>query len=657
MAAVRIIKRSPDLTDDFIVKVDTLMEDRSHGVLIGAVCLATAILEEDSSYMPEIKRYNVTLVKVLKNLLLSGYAPEHDISGITDPFLQVNILKLLRILGRGDANASDEMNDTLAQVATNTESAKNAGNSILYECVRTIMDIESTSGLRVLAINIMGRFLLNRDNNIRYVALKTMQKVVSIDIAAVTRHRNTILDCLRDPDISIRKKALELTYSIISSENVKSLVKEMINYLLVADAEFKESLVSKICGAVEHHSPSKKWHIDTVTKVLGLGGAYVTDEVIAATAHMISGTPELQSYAAGKLYSSMKENMGQYSLCLLASWCIGEYGNLIVGQAGEEVITEDSILNMLEQAMGLAEKNTLKEYILTALIKLTIRIPNSLPRIRDMIINQSNNISVEIQQRACEYLCILDSKWDRYRKGVLEVMPAFKRDEEGIEIGVIPVDSKPTAVAVEATPNPVEAAGNLLDFDLVLDPTPVAVEAPAVTGTAAPVAAPVQISTEQALFDIFAPSNEPAAAVPAPVMNLFDSAPAQDLEFEEFQGSSSSLSMVAYEDETIKVDFNCNKPDLDNPQITNIDSTISNKSGALLTDVNVQAAVPKHLKLALQHPSGTTLQSGTIITQNLKVTNSMQGEKAITLRLKIDFSVNGAKQTKMATVSSFNADY
>ena len=41
---------------------------------------------------------------------------EYDVGGINDPFLQVGILRLLRLLGRGDATASDAMSDVLAQV-------------------------------------------------------------------------------------------------------------------------------------------------------------------------------------------------------------------------------------------------------------------------------------------------------------------------------------------------------------------------------------------------------------------------------------------------------------------------------------------------------------------------------------------------------------
>jgi len=59
------------------------------------------------------------------------------------------------------------------------------------------MSIEAEAGLRVLAINILGRFLLNRDNNIRYVALNTLCKVVQTDTQAIQRHRNTVVDCLK----------------------------------------------------------------------------------------------------------------------------------------------------------------------------------------------------------------------------------------------------------------------------------------------------------------------------------------------------------------------------------------------------------------------------------------------------------------------------
>lgn len=182
------------------------------------------------------------------------------------------------------------MNDILAQVATNTDSTKNVGNSILYETVLTVLEIEADSGLRVMAINILGKFLSNKDNNIRYeasvfairavlidlvlryVALNTLNKVVSIDTNAVQRHRNIILDCLRDSDISIRRRALELSYALINESNVRILIRELLAFLEVADNEFRLGMTTQISLAAERFAPNKRWHIDTVLRVLKLVG-------------------------------------------------------------------------------------------------------------------------------------------------------------------------------------------------------------------------------------------------------------------------------------------------------------------------------------------------------------------------------------------------
>lgn len=183
LCALRVVRKVPDLQDHFVGKAKHLLNDRNHGVLLSAITLVIEMCLHNGETLEEFRPvsrefYNQfsyllhsqmlpLLVRQLKALVGTGYSPEHDVSGITDPFLQVKILRVLRLIGRNDPQSSEVMNDILAQVATNTDSSKNVGNSILYETVLTVLDIEAEAGLRVMAINILGKFLSNRDNNIR----------------------------------------------------------------------------------------------------------------------------------------------------------------------------------------------------------------------------------------------------------------------------------------------------------------------------------------------------------------------------------------------------------------------------------------------------------------------------------------------------------
>lgn len=126
----------------------------------------------------------------------------------------------------------------------------------------------SEGGLRVLAVNILGRFLLNSDKNIRYVALNTLLRTVHADTSAVQRHRTTILECLKDPDVSIRRRAMELSFALINGQNIRTMTKELLLFLEKSDAEFKAQCSSGMILAAERYSPNIRWHLDTQLSVL-----------------------------------------------------------------------------------------------------------------------------------------------------------------------------------------------------------------------------------------------------------------------------------------------------------------------------------------------------------------------------------------------------
>jgi AP-1 complex subunit gamma-1 len=73
-----------------------------------------------------------------------------------------------------------------------------------------------------------------------------LQKVLRHDLSAVQKHKATVLECLKENDLTIKKLALDLLYLITNESNVKSIVKEMLNYLLVAESDFIQDLTWKV---------------------------------------------------------------------------------------------------------------------------------------------------------------------------------------------------------------------------------------------------------------------------------------------------------------------------------------------------------------------------------------------------------------------------
>ncbi|XP_002732837.2 AP-1 complex subunit gamma-1 [Saccoglossus kowalevskii] len=669
LCAFRIIRKVPELMEIFIPATRALLSEKNHGVLLTAVSLITEMCEKSPDTLAHFRKNEElvpNLVRILKNLIMSGYSPEHDVSGVSDPFLQVKIIRLLRILGKDDPDASEAMNDILAQVATNTETSKNVGNAILYETVLAIMDIHSESGLRVLAINILGRFLLNNDKNIRYVALNTLLKTVSSDINAVQRHRSTIVDCLKDPDISIRKRAVELCFALITANNVRGMVKELIFFLEKSDPEFKSYVSSNVFLACEKYAPSQRWHIDTMMKVLTTAGNNVLDDTVASLIQMISDTSAYHAYVSQRLFKAIQENYTMQPLVQVAVWCIGEYGDLLMaGQLEEEEpiqVTEDEVVDILEKIIqSTVSLPITKQFVLTALMKLSTRFTVAVEHIKKTIALYGPSLDMELQQRAVEYSKLFQS-YDHMRAALLERMPPMEnKNISGSQIEKKNKNNKPISKVENTDVSAVQPESNGL-LDLIGGS---AISTPSIEPNR-----PQKESTD--LLDLLdldlsapaMPMNQPAMLLQPGLMpmsnnmtNLMDGVPAMQPSTNLLDGDMGITinnripSLTAFEKGGLKVELEFEKDT--SPNVINITAKSTNSTTYPMTDYVFQAAVPKTFDLQLHSPSSNIVppNNSAAVTQLIKVSNPQKA--VLRMRLKIMYNINGMQISELGEVNNF----
>ena len=153
------------------------------------------------------------------------------------PFVQLELLRLLALLGAGDRAASENMYAVLADVKRLAEPLGNnigewlccavgrrlragwcgsrnlppagpgplpslhlcrchpAGNALVYECIKTLTAIHPSPALVAGAVESVSRFLAARDNNLRYAGIDALTRLVRLDPKHAADHQLAVVDC------------------------------------------------------------------------------------------------------------------------------------------------------------------------------------------------------------------------------------------------------------------------------------------------------------------------------------------------------------------------------------------------------------------------------------------------------------------------------
>ena len=437
-AAVVIIKNCPEMMDSYIDKIPLLLEDRTHSVCLSGIYLVLEMINKNPSIVEKIKKYHSMFVKYERSLLSVSYSPEFDVNGITDPFLQAKILEILQYTAKDDKNLIDELADLFVSVQSITESSKQTGYALQYEIIKAINNLNASSGMKSLSNNILGKFLSSNDYNLKYIALNTLKDVARKDLASVQKHRALILEFLKDNDISLQKRALDLIYLIINKNNLKNITKECLIFLPKAEDEIKYELTKKLQDSIVKYSVSYKWEIDSLIKMVINSKGKIYEDVLSQIINSLIKVKDLYIYSSHKafLVLKVKKNENNPALAKLCIYIIGELctyltNNNTLNCKNESIsVNEDDILNLLKE-IGIKNNNlgneTVVEYLLNALVKLLIKFPDKRNEIESIIKNYKRSYFSEVQSRALEYLQFDKSNKNEMKNKMVGAIPLPKK--------------------------------------------------------------------------------------------------------------------------------------------------------------------------------------------------------------------------------------
>ncbi|URD78533.1 AP-4 complex subunit [Musa troglodytarum] len=356
--------------------------DNDPGVMGATLCPLFDLISADvNSY----KDLVISFVGILKQVAERRLPKTYDYHQMAAPFIQIKLLKILALLGSGDKQASGHMYNVLGDIFRKCEQSSNIGNAVLYESICCVSSIYPNAKLLEAAAEATSKFLKARlpfcfwlitsdSHNLKYMGVDALGRLIRINPDIAEEHQLAVIDCLEDPDDTLKRKTFELLYKMTKPTNVEVIVDRMIEYMInISDNHYKTEIASRCVELAEQFAPTNEWFIrvDSYLRILG--------------------EPKLPS-----LFLQV--------IC----WVLGEYGTADGKYPAAYIIGK-----LCDVTEALLCDDTVKAYAISAIMKICAfeisegRKVEMLPECQSLIDELSTSHSTDLQQRAYELQALL----------------------------------------------------------------------------------------------------------------------------------------------------------------------------------------------------------------------------------------------------------
>ncbi len=360
----------------------------------------------------------------------TGQASEADaILPSVRSVLGLQILLLSTNIATEDSYVRDLIRESIQQILNEAMQMpknvqqNNAQNAVLFEAINLVIHLDTEHNLMVQISSRLGKFIQSRETNVRYLGLDAMTHFAARaeTLDPIKKHQNIIIGSLRDRDISVRRKGLDLLYSMCDPSNSQPIVNELLKYLQSADFAIREEMVLKIAILTEKYATDIQWYVDISLRLIAMAGDHVSDEVWQRVIQIVTNNEELQVYAAQNILDYVKAEQCHETLIKIGGYLLGEFGHLIADTKGCSPIEQFLALQTKMQGCSSATRAIL----LSSFVKFVNLFPEIKPQLLVVFRAYSRTLDSELQQRACEYLTLTMLPTDDLLRTVCDEMPPF----------------------------------------------------------------------------------------------------------------------------------------------------------------------------------------------------------------------------------------